>query len=69
MVTRAELGAVIERALLSKDTDARVCALALQRYLLRDGRKARFDKRAYMKGYMVEWRARRKREGKRGRKQ
>ena len=67
MVTRAELGAVIERALLSKDTDARVCALALQRYLVGEGRKARFDKRAYMKRYMAEYRAR-QRDGRRVRR-
>jgi hypothetical protein len=56
MVTRAELGAVCERVLLSKDADARVVALALQRYLVGEGRRGVFDKRSYQRSYMQRYR-------------
>ena len=57
MVTRAELGLVCERVLLSGDTDARVVALALQRYLVGEGRRGNFDKRGYQRDYMRRYRA------------
>jgi hypothetical protein len=62
---KAELGLVCERVLRSKDADARVLALALQRYLVGEARRARFDKRVYMRRYMAEYRLRGKRRKKR----
>jgi len=66
---KAELAGICERVLKSRDSDARVVALALQRYLVGDGRKARFDKRSYMRSYMAEYRLRGLKGGKRRRKQ
>jgi hypothetical protein len=64
MVTRAELVEIVGRVLASRDADARVVALALQRYLVGEGRGS-FDKRAYMRRYMARYRER-LRDGKRG---
>jgi len=54
---KAQLSAVVDRVLRSKDSDVRVVALALQRFLLHEGRKASFDKRAYQREYMRRYRA------------
>jgi hypothetical protein len=66
MVTRAELVEIVGRVLDSvrSDSDVRVVALALQRYLVGEGRGS-FDKRAYMRRYMAGYRER-LRDGKRG---
>ena len=55
---KAELGAVCERVLRSKSSDARVVALALRRYLAGELRRKVFDKRGYQREYMRSYRAR-----------
>jgi len=55
-VDKAELSEICGRVLKSKDGDARVVALALQRFLLHEGRRKVFDKRAYQREYMARYR-------------
>jgi len=62
---RSELSEVCARVLRSRDKDVRVVALALQRYLVGEGRRKVFDKRSYMRRYMAEYRLRGKRRKKR----
>jgi len=62
-MNKAELSEVCVRVLRSKDGDARVVALALQRFLLHEGRRVRFDKKAYMREYMRQRRADEKARG------
>jgi len=66
-MNKAELSGLCERVLRSKDQDARVVALALERFLLHEGRRKVFDKREYMKNYMRRYRVKGRR-GKRGRR-
>jgi len=65
---REQLAAVCARVLVSPDKDARVIALALQRFLVGAARVKTFDKRAYQRRYMAEYRAGKLRRGKRRRK-
>jgi len=58
---KAELSGVCSRLLGSgpgnrRDEDIRVVALALQRFLLHEGRRKSFDKKVYMKDYMRRYR-------------
>jgi len=60
---RAELIRVCDRLLSDRPKrgeDVRVCALALQRFLISANRKASFDKRGYQREYMRRYRLRRR---------
>ena len=60
---KAELSKVCLRVLGGEGTDGEVAivALALQRYLVGEGRRAVFDKRSYQREYMRAYRLRGKR--------
>ena len=55
---RSELARVCERVLGGGGgaKEVEVIALALQRYLVGEGRRKRFDKRAYQREYMARYR-------------
>jgi hypothetical protein len=67
MVTRAELGEAIVRLRdgaegdrAERAGDIELVCLALERYLVGEGRVKGFDKRSYMRSYMAEYRAKRR---------
>ena len=58
MVTRAEIGIALGRVRNAyPQADVQLVCMALERYLVGEGRRGVFDKRAYQRGYMRRYRA------------